>query len=64
MRKELERCGALLDTNKRKVLGGGTYFGGSQQPVWEIDLDCVELGRKTLSLVKALEEPERKAVNL
>lgn len=64
LKKELERCGALLDTNKRKVLGGGTYFGGSQQPVWEIDLDCVELGRKTLSLVKALEEPERKAVSL
>ncbi|KKP25737.1 MAG: hypothetical protein UR13_C0007G0058 [Candidatus Woesebacteria bacterium GW2011_GWD1_31_12] len=56
LRTELENCGALLDTNKRKVLGGGTYYGGSQQPVWEIDLDCTELGRRTLGLVKDLEK--------
>ena len=56
LKRELEQCGALIDTNKRKVLGGGTYFGGSQQPVWEIDLSCVELGRQTLSVVRDLEE--------
>ena len=60
LRTELERCGALIDSNKRKVLGGGTYFGGSQQPVWEIDLDCAELGRKTLSLVRELKQVEGK----
>ena len=56
LRGELEKCGALLDTNKRKVLGSNTYFGGSQQPVWEIDLGCRALGRRTLSVVKSLEE--------
>ena len=59
LRNELERVGALIDSNRRKVLGGGTYFGGAQQPVWEIDLDCVELGRRTLGLVKDLKQTEK-----
>lgn len=53
LRRELEKVGALISTDKRKVLGGGTYFGGSQQIVWEIDLNCRALGRVTLSLVRA-----------
>jgi hypothetical protein len=64
LRNELERVGALIDSNKRKVLGGGTYFGGAQQPVWEIDLDCMELGRRTLGLVKELKQVDGKAVGL
>lgn len=63
LRTELEKCGALLDSNKRKVLGGGTYYGGAQQPVWEIDLDCVSLGRKALSLVRGSETQQLKEGN-
>ena len=55
LKTELEGCNALVDSNKRRVLGSGTYFGGAQQPVWEIDLNCPALGRKTLSAVRRLE---------
>ena len=55
LRQELEKCGALVDTNKRKVLGGGTIYGGAQQPVWEVDLTCVQLGRKNMAIVKKIE---------
>jgi hypothetical protein len=36
---------ALLDPNKRKVLGAGTHLGGAQQVVWEIDMRCKHLSR-------------------
>ena len=55
LKTSLEKCGALIDTNKRKVLGAGTYFSGSQQPVWEIDLKCKALGYRTLGVVRDLE---------
>lgn len=55
LKRSLDACGALIDTNKRKVLGAGTYFSGSQQPVWEIDLKCKELGYRTLGVVRDLE---------
>lgn len=56
LRTALENNGALLDANKRRVLGSGTYFSGSQQPVWEIDLACRALGVRTLGLVRNFEE--------
>lgn len=56
LKTSLEKTGALLDTNKRKVLGGGTYFSGTQQPVWEIDLNCPGLGYRALGIVKSLGE--------
>lgn len=58
LKYELEHCGALLDSNKRKVLGSGTIYSGSQQPVWEIDLTVRELGRKALSVVRTLSNNE------
>lgn len=52
LRTDLEKSGALLSTDKRMVLGRGTYFSGSQQPVWEIDLRCPALGNRTLGIVR------------
>lgn len=59
LRREMEKIGALLDHDKRKVLGGGTYFSGTQQPVWEIDLNVPALGWKTLGIVRRVEEEAR-----
>lgn len=59
LKNELERTGALLDTNKRKVLGGGTFYSGTQQPVWEIDLTCPGLGYRALGIVKNLEDKKK-----
>ena len=56
----LERCGALLSADKRKVLGCGTYFGGAQQSVWELDLHNRNMGHRALTVVKKLEKPDVK----
>ena len=55
LKTTLEKCGALIDSNKRKVLGAGTIFSGSQQPVWEIDLTCRALGNRALHIVRKIE---------
>lgn len=62
LKTELEKIGALLDANKRKVLGGGTWFSGTQQPVWEIDLHCPGLGYRALGVVKSLTDKKAKGV--
>ena len=59
LKTSLDKYGALLDINKRKVLGGGTFFSGTQQPVWEIDLTCPGLGYRALGVVKNLSEKKR-----
>ena len=56
LKNELTEIGALKNSSKRCVLGSGTYIGGTQQPCWQIDLNCPELGRKTLQVVSSLEE--------
>ena len=37
-------------------------IGGTQQPCWLVDLNCAELGRRTLQVVRAMKE-EAKAGN-
>ncbi len=44
VKTDLQKLGALTDPNKRKVLGAGTFYGGAQQPCFEIDMRCRELG--------------------
>jgi hypothetical protein len=61
LKNELVDIGALTNASFRAVLGKGTYIGGTQQPVWVIDLNCPALGRKTLQVVTSLEE-KRKAM--
>jgi len=54
LKNELIAVGALKNSDMRKVLGSGTYIGGTQQPCWQIDLNCIELGRTTLRVVENL----------
>jgi hypothetical protein len=54
LKNELTEQGILKDSNARRVLGAGTYVGGTQQPVWIIDLNAPGLGRKTLAVVRSL----------
>lgn len=61
-RKDMEYCGALLEHDKRMVLGRNTYWGGTQQSVWVIDLTAPALGRKTLSIVRSIEAVRRAAL--
>ena len=60
LKAALERCGALISADKRKVLGCGTYFGWAQQSVWELDLHNRNMGHRALTVVKKLEKPDVK----
>jgi hypothetical protein len=51
IRREMEGCGALLSSNKRKVLGSGTEYAGAQQPCWELNMKHPKLGQVLLALV-------------
>lgn len=62
VKNELEEIGALKDANARKVLGGGTQYGGAQQSCWVIDLKCHKLGNVGLTLVQEAELLKRGAV--
>lgn len=44
IKNELMEKKVLLDPNKRKILGAGTYFGGAQQACWEINMSSSRLG--------------------
>lgn len=61
LKNELSELGALKNASMRRVLGSGTYIGGTQQPVWVIDLNCPALGRKVLSVVTSLDERKKTA---
>jgi hypothetical protein len=59
IKNELMAMNALMNPNKRKVLGSGTYHGGVQQATWEIDLKCPQLNDRVKDLIetaKALEQ--------
>jgi len=45
----------LINPNKRKVLGAGTYYGGAQQVCWEINMKSSRLGRSVSNLVQTAE---------
>jgi len=62
LKNELIEIGALKNANQRRVLGQGTYIGGTQQPVWVIDLNCPALGRKVLASVTDIQEKKLRAV--
>ena len=53
LRDELKDRGALLQDGARKVLGAGTFIGGTQQLCWVIDLAVPVLGRHAVGLVRA-----------
>ena len=55
LKGELTEIGALKQSNIRRVLGVGTYIGGTQQPCWLIDLNCPALGRKVLTTVTEIQ---------
>lgn len=63
VKNELESIGALKDHNARKVLGGGTQYGGAQQSCWVIDLKCHKLGAVGLTLVQEAKLLERGVKN-
>ena len=50
---------ALVNPNKRKVLGAGTTWGGALTPVWEIDMSCAALGRTAEEFRMVAEEMAR-----
>ena len=57
IKNDLSACGALINPNLRKTLGGGTFYGGAQQSVWEINLKCPKLGpvaREIIEISEAL----------
>ena len=57
IKNELVKTGALINPNKRKVIGGGTFYGGAQQPTWEIDMTCPALSpefRQSLHVAESL----------
>ncbi len=51
IKNDLLHIKALLDPNKRKVLGGGTFYGGAQQACWELDMRCPRLGPQAQNLI-------------
>ncbi len=59
IKNDLAGVKALLDPNKRKTLGAGTFYGGAQQACWEIDMRCMSLGRSAAQLVSASEIEEK-----
>jgi hypothetical protein len=59
LKNELSDLGALKNSSMRRVLGAGTYVGGTQQPCWVIDLNCPALGRRVLASVSSLEERKK-----
>ena len=38
IKTHLGKLGVLVHANVRKALGAGTFYGGAQQPCWEIDM--------------------------
>lgn len=57
MQKSLLDCRVLLDANKRKVLGAGTEWAGSQQPCWVLDLKHPLLGKYNFLVTETAESP-------
>jgi len=56
VKNDLQACGALLNPNARKTLGAGTFFGGSQQVVWEIDMRNRRLEPVAVPLVEMADD--------
>jgi len=52
IKKDLMGLKALVDPNKRRVLGAGTSYGGAQQVVWEIDMRCKHLDQSASRLTE------------
>lgn len=59
IKNELKELGVLVDPNRRKVLGGGTNYGGAQQACWEIDMSNERLGRTVADMDKLVEAYEK-----
>jgi hypothetical protein len=57
LKNYLISVGALVSTDRRKVLGAGTHYAGSSVPCWEIDLSMPALGRVAAKIVPMMAEP-------
>ena len=59
VKNDLQKIGALIGANKRKVLGAGTFYGTAQQVCWEIDMKCQSLGSDVRQLIYVAKELEK-----
>lgn len=56
VKNDLMDCKALINANGRKTLGAGTFYGGVQQTVWEIDMRNRRLEPVAVPLVEMAED--------
>ncbi len=52
VRSDLQKGGLLTHAGKRKTLGAGTFFGGTQQICWELNMNKRHIGEAGTTLVQ------------
>jgi len=56
LKRDLVEMKALVEANKMKNLGAGTWFSSASQATWEINVSCRRLGFTAQRLIETAEE--------